>query len=423
MKILLVNTYTDLGGAARATQRIFEGLLEQGANVNLLTEEGLSNQLQKGTSHEGLKYLTRKITNKIRRQIDRLPLMAYPRREKASFASSSTPDWLANSIQRLNPDVIHLNWISDGFMRIESLAALNRPLLWTLHDAWPFTGGCHYTSECQRFSANCGACPQLHSKSESDLSRKIWERKSKSWSNADITLIAPSRWMASEARKSSLFRKSRIEVVPNGLDTRVFRPIEKKTARRLLGLPYGKKLILFGALGATTDSRKGFHFLQTALQQIADDSALSPELEFVIFGCAKNEKKPEIKIPSTLFERIDNDERLATLYSACDIMVVPSTEESFGQTASEAMACGTPVVAFASTGLLDIVDHLSCGYLARPFDPLDLAGGIRYLLSDRARLEEFSNKARQKVATHYGLDRVARLYLEIYQQIATPHTG
>lgn len=423
MKVLLLNTYLNMGGAARATHRIYQGLSQLGANVHLLTQDGLFSSAQACSASTQKRTLLNRAKSKLKRKLDHLGLSAYRERQLTPFSAGSAPDLLGSQVRNLNPDVIHLNWISDGFMKIESLSRFGKPLLWTLHDCWAYTGGCHYTFGCNHFSQKCGQCPQLKSNQDQDLSRRIWTRKFENWEALNITLVAPSRWMASEAQKSSLFKNRAIEVIPNGLDIETFKPIDKKSARAQLGLPQEKQLILFGALDATTDPRKGYDHLEKALRILSDDSTFTSEVELVIFGNSNNRLPESQKLKMISLGRVSDDHKLALIYSACDIMVVPSTEESFGQTASESLACGTPVVAFSTTGLIDIVDHLMNGYLAQPFDCTDMAQGIRSLLKDKARLTELSGAAREKALESFALPRVAQSYLKLYQRIAYPTPG
>ena len=159
--------------------------------------------------------------------------------------------------------MIHLNWICNGFVPIELLARFKQPLVWTLHDMWAFTGGCHYALGCDRYRASCGDCPQLGSGREKDLSRSVWQRKATAWQNLNLTVVATSQWMAKCVSESSLFRDLPIEVIPIGLDTNVFKPIDASIAREFCNLPPAKQLVLFGAIDGG-DTRKGFHLLRQA---------------------------------------------------------------------------------------------------------------------------------------------------------------
>jgi glycosyltransferase involved in cell wall biosynthesis len=335
------------------------------------------------------------------------------------FSVQWLPDAIAPKVRQLNPDIVHLHWICNGFMQIETLSKLNQPLVWTLHDMWPLTGGCNYSKECDRYTQSCGACPQLKSTREQDLSRWVWRRKAKAWKNLNLTIVSPSHWLADCARSSPLFRNRRIEVIPHGLDLTKYRPIDWKIARQLLNLPTDKQLVLFGASpGTTGDQRKGFHLLQLALQRLGKLS-FQNRLELVIFGDSQSDQSLDLDFSVHYLGQLHDDLSLALAYASADVMVVPSLQEAFGQTASESLACGTPVVAFNATGLQDIVEHQRNGYLAKPFEIEDLIQGITWILEDCDRHQKLRAGARKKAEQEFGLELQAQRYLSLFNQIFT----
>ncbi|BAT53356.1 glycosyl transferase, group 1 [Nostoc sp. NIES-3756] len=412
MKILHLSTNDVGGGAARAAYRLHTGLQDIGLESQILVQEKYSHdqtviapniRLFQGIAKAKLTF-------------EALPLKFYRQRKNTPFFIQWLPDNIASQVAKINPDVINLHWVSGAFMQIETFAKLKQPLVWTLHDMWGFTGGCHVTGECDRYQVSCGACPQLHSHQEKDLSRWVWQRKSKAWKNLHITLVSPSHWLAQVARSSSLFRDRRIEVIPHGLDTQRYRPINQHFARELHNLPQDKKLILFGAIQATSDINKGFHLLQPALQQLSQ-TGQKDDIEVVIFGATKPENPPDLGFKTHYLGYFNDDISLATAYSTADVMLVPSLQESFGQTASEALACGTPVVAFNATGLKDIVDHQQNGYLAQPYAVDDFAKGIAWVLEDEQRLQKLSFYAREKAERAFTLELQAHRYSALFQEV------
>ncbi len=412
MKILHISTYDINGGAARAAYRLHTGLQDIGLQSQMLVQEKYSNDktviAPKIRLFQGIA--------KAKLTVESLPLKLYRQKKNTPFFTQWLPDRVIPKVAQINPDIINLHWISGGFMQIETFAKLKRPLVWTLHDMWGFTGGCHVTGECDRYKASCGACPQLNSGSEWDLSRWVWQRKVKAWKNLNLTLVSPSSWLAECARSSSLFQNLRIEVIPHGLDTQKYRPINQHFAREALNLPRDKKLILFGAIEATSDRNKGFHLLQPALQELSK-SGWKNDLEVVIFGASQPENPPDLGFKTHYLGHLHDAISLATVYSAADVMLVPSLQESFGQTASESFACGTPVVAFNSTGLKDIVDHQQNGYLAKPYEVEDFAKGITWVLENEQRLQKMSFYAREKAEQEFTLELQARRYSGLFQEI------
>jgi glycosyltransferase involved in cell wall biosynthesis len=222
--------------------------------------------------------------------------------------------------------------------------------------------------------------------------------------------------MAKCASASSLFQGLRVEVIPFALDTQRFRPADSKAARDLLNLPQDKQLVLFGAIDATGDTRKGFHLLQAALKRLSQDG-WSDRLELVIFGSSAPEQPVDLGFPVHYLGRLQDDLSLRIAYAAADVMIAPSIEEAFGQTASESLACGTPVVVFRNTGLEDIVDHQQNGYTAIHCDIEDLARGIAWVLSDRERHTSLRDEARKKAEQEYAIELQAKRYLDLLSEI------
>jgi glycosyltransferase involved in cell wall biosynthesis len=197
--------------------------------------------------------------------------------------------------------------------------------------------------------------------------------------------------------------------LPNPIDIDVFSPILKTIARDLLRLDRSKKYVLFGAMGATSDPRKGFKELTKAL------SFLENDVELLVFGSSRPKVPLGFKQTTHYFGHLHDDLTLKVLYSSADVMVVPSQQEAFGQTATEAMSCGTPVVAFRHTGLLDIVDHKKNGYLALPFDEQDLASGIDWVLCSDD-LQALGNHARNKIVEQFSTGKVLSSCIDLYDR-------
>jgi glycosyltransferase involved in cell wall biosynthesis len=412
LRVVLASTSDLEGGAARAAFRLLQGLVEVGVDAQLLVQHRSSDR----ADVHGPTSSVRRGLSGLRQALDSAPLAFYPRRERTIFSPATLPN--PRVVGKLSAaDVVHLHWITGGFLRIEAIGAIKRPMVWTLHDSWAFTGGCHVSFECEGFTRRCGRCPNLHSTRERDLSRWVWRRKARAWERSSFAVVAGSRWMAERAKQSSLFAGRRIEVIPPGLDLRAFRPIEKTVARDVLGLPRDARLVLFGAMSATSDRNKGFHLFKPALARVAAMTAPA-DVRAVVFGASEPRNPEPLGMPVHYVGRLHDDVSLALLYSAADVMVVPSLQEAFAQTATEAMSCGTPVVAFGATGLLDVVDHELNGYLARPYEVEDLARGIAWVLSDDERRARLSREARAKCERALEYRDLARRYAALYASIA-----
>lgn len=408
MKILHLSTSDIDNGGARAAHRLHQGLRSLGCDSQMVVRAKFSTDSSVTAERSALTKLSPPISG--------LPLKLYTQQNAAMFSPQWFPDVLASKVKDIQPEIINLHWICNGFLRIETLTKLKVPLVWTLHDMWPFTGGCDYTRDCENYKQSCGTCPQLSSDRSWDLSRWIWQRKAQSWKNTDLTLVATSSWMADCARSSSLFKDRRVEVIPLGLDTEKYKPINQQVARNLLNLPQDKQLVLFGAINATSDHRKGFQLLLPALQKISN-CGWREQIDLIIFGSSKPDTPIDLGFKTHYLGHVRDDIMLALIYSAADVMVVPSIQEAFGQTASEALSCGTPVVAFNATGLKDIVDHQENGYLATPFEVEDLEKGIIWVLENKERHHKLKVHAREKSLREFASEVQARRYLFLYKEL------
>ena len=412
MKPLLLNTAESQGGAAIATRRLHLGLRAIGVDSRMLVQARNSDD-----AHViGPRTKAQKAVAFFRPYVEQVPVKCYPRRNKGQFTPAWLPEHLASDVARLDPEIVHLFWVGGGFLRLESLRDFKRPIVWTLHDMWPFTGGCHYDEGCGKFRQSCGSCPVLHSERERDLSRSIWERKRNAWQGVPITMVASCHWMADLARASALFRDQRIEVIPNGLDTDRYKPIDTKVAREAYNLPQDKQLILLSAHGATSDKRKGNQYLTQALEQLAY-AGREARVELVIIGASAPQPPPAGGIKVHYMGYMQDEISQVLLYSAADVLVAPSIQENLSNTVMESLACGTPVVAFDVGGMPDMIEHEKCGYLAKPFEAADLARGISWVLEDRERHALLSRNARHKVVENFALHKIARRYLELYESI------
>lgn len=402
MKILHVNTNDINGGAARAAYRLHNALLEQGVSSQMLVQLKSSSD----PTIIGPNSIKDKFLSRIRPVVDSFPLRKY----KNIGSSLFSPSWLpfSNIIDRiniLNPDVVHLHWVTGGMLRIEDIKKINVPIVWTLHDMWPFTDGYHYDT---RFSTEISLSS---GENKIPLQKSIFRRKLSTYKSIEhLTIVGVSKWIYDCSKKSALLSDKTHTIIPNPINTKTYSPFDSVYARELFNLPQDKKLILFGAIGATSDPRKGFKELCEAL------SFISSDYELVIFGVDKPQTVDLFKQKSNYIGYLNDDYSLRALYSACDVMVVPSLLEAFGQTASESLSCGTPVVAFGATGLLDIVEHKKNGYLAESYSTKDLSNGIEWILSND-NYKSISTYARNSVLKKFKSDLVAKKFIDLYHKI------
>lgn len=409
MRILTVNAADLEGGAARAAYRLHVGLQRLGHDPSMLVQGRTSDD------HRVMGPRTRmeKFMARTRPLLDGWPARRYPGLGNKLFS----PSWLPGGtlVERINAhpaDVVHFHWITAGMLRPEDLLRVRKPMVWSLHDMWAFTGGCHYDEECGRWKQACGACPMLGSSKEHDLSRRVHDRKRRAFAQLKdkLTVVGLSRWMASCASQSSLMRDLHVVNLPNPIDTQAFKPVDRRVAKEILGLPLDRPLVLFGAVNATADPRKGFAHLSAALKNLPVGS-----VELAVLGASRPAVPPDLGHAMHYIGRLHDDASLCVLYNAADVTVVPSLQENLSNTVVESLACGTPVVAFNIGGNSDMVDHGVNGALAPAFDADAMAEGIRWVL-EPLRKEALRTAARSIAVERFGETAVCRRYEALYEQ-------
>jgi glycosyltransferase involved in cell wall biosynthesis len=303
-----------------------------------------------------------------------------------------------------------------GFLDYPSFfAALptGQPLVWTLHDINPLTGGCHYGGLCDRFTSRCGACPQLGSGRERDLSRLFFKLKAKAYASLDdrrVVIVAPSTWVAREARRSALLGRFRVEHIPNGLDLGVFRPRDREAARTAFGIQASERVILVVS-GSLQCRRKGLDLLLPAVEAIEAKAA-------IVLASVGSGAMPEIRgIRQLRLGYIESDYLLSLIYNIADVFVIPSREDNLPQTAAEATACGCPVVGFSIGGLPDIVAQGQTGFLAAPFDVRELRDGIEKAITMH---DELTAACRPRAVRVFDVKAQASAYTRLYLELLDP---
>ena len=407
MKILIVNFSDSSGGAARAASRLHQSLL----NINVDSKMFV---LMKNTDSylvHGSKTNIEKVFAKLKALINPFPLRKY--KKTGPFSPSFSLSFnLVKRINEFKPDIVHLHWVNAGMLRVEDLKKIEAPIVWSLHDMWPFTGGCHYSDNCKAYELSCGKCPVLNSTRSNDISKKLFRRKQKEFKSIEnMTIVGLSKWLEQCAKSSTLFKDKKVVNLPNPIDTTVFKPFDKEKARELWNLPLDKNLVLFGAMSATSDSRKGFKELMSALKGIK-----SKNIELLIFGSAKPEISYNFGFKTHYLGQLYDDASLVMLYNLADVMVVPSLQENLSNVIVESLSCGTPVVGFNIGGNSDLINHQENGYLAEPLNVEDLAKGIDWVIENKNYVN-VCEEAREKVVNNFDSNDVAKDYVTLYTEI------
>ena len=408
MKVLIIASSDIVGGAHRAAYRLHLSLLSQDIDSQMLVQNKISGDYTvTGPTSNFRKF----VLNPLRPAMDHIIMKS--KKVSTLFSSSYLPfSEIVKQINKINPDIVHLHWITGGMIRIEDVAQIKPPVIWSLHDMWAFTGGCHYDKNCGAYKNSCGACPVLGSTKNNDLSRKVSNRKQKTFNKKkNMTVVGLSYWLNDCSKNSTLLKNKNHINLPNPIDTRLFKPFGKNKARELWRLPKEKKLILFGAVGAISDPRKGFKELSEALHKLQDK-----DIELVVFGSSEPKKTQDFGFKTHYLGHLHDDISLITLYSAVDVMVVPSLQENLSNAIMESLSCSTPVVGFNIGGNGDMIEHKKTGYLAKPFDANDLKDGIEWVVNNE-NYDELCDNARDKVVREFDSKVVAKKYIELYKEV------
>ncbi len=326
----------------------------------------------------------------------------------------------------IHSDIINLHWVTK-FQSVESigeLLKLKKPVVWTLHDENAYTGGCHYSAGCKNYETGCADCPQLKI-NDHQLPYHVVQHKKKSW-NEHVTIVTPSKWLAGCASRSLVLKGCRAEVIPNAVETEIFRPIEKTKAKQDLQVPVDSICLLFGA-EYHSEKRKGYFKLKDALEICLRDKDFKKKAgmgKIVIFTFGDAQKQPkEFNLPVKSFGYVRSDEKLATIYSAADIYLLPSLEDNLPNTMLESMACGTPVVSFPVGGMPDMITTGVTGIVAEDMSSQSLAAGILKLTSDRRLREKMNANCRDLIESGYTLSHQANNYSKLFAELCDSQTS
>ena len=419
MKVVHVSTYDIRGGAARCAYRVHMGLLRSGIDSKFLTLRRFANEAHVGgfppSADEELRLNTQATVESTYFDGNRTEI------SNTLFSFDFVGCDISNHPWVRDADIVHLNWVNAFLspLSIAKLAESGKALAWTFYDQWAFTGGCHYTAGCEGYKAECMECPQLR-EDRLDLVMRSLALKKAIFSGTPIHLITPSRWMAECVSKSAALSSKDVSIVPSCLETEIFAPGDVEANRRHFGIGPEDFVILFGC-ELESELRKGFADLQESLEACNRNQRFSEGLRegrirLMQFGYT-SKKDSTAGIPLTSTGHIEDDRVLARCYSAADVIVVPSHEDNFPNTALEALACGTPVIAYQVGGLPEMIEHGVTGYLVEDRNTQELAEWILQMYDDRSKVAEMSARCREVACSRYSLEVQTRRILEVYRSI------
>ena len=408
MRVLIVNTSENVGGAAVAANRLMDALNNNGIKTKMLVRD-------KATDNITVAQLDKSWRQRWNFLWERFVIFCHLRFKRDNLfqidiANAGTD--ITRTREFREADVIHLSWVNQGMLSIggiKKILASKKPVVWTMHDLWPASSICHYARNCHRYESRCGNCPLLPGGgSRNDLSAKVWRRKRQALGTNSILFVTCSRWLADKAKKSGLLSGQKLMSIPNPIDTHVFCREDQEKARIYAGLPADKRLILFVS--------QGMDYFITAMNKMVEQH---PEMRqntgIAILGGQAEELAGKLPLPSYPLGYVSDEKKIASVYNSVDMFVLPSLEDNLPNTIMEAMACGVPCVGFNTGGIPEMIDHLKNGYVAEYKSVDDLAKGMHWVMCEADR-EALAAEALRKVNTCYSQYSVAMKYIEAYNE-------
>jgi glycosyltransferase involved in cell wall biosynthesis len=416
LKVVHLNTYDGNGGAGRACMRLNRALLSQNIDSKIIVHYKFGNNPDIKTFNRNIIQKSYTAATIILERILAKRFLKPDSRTPFSFT------WFGRSVIKhpdvKNADIIHLHWINHGFLdpkHIAEIKKLGKPIVWTFHDSNAFTGGCHVRYTCDHYQRQCGNCPLLINAGDDDISHSIWKQKNKAYQQLDFSIAAPSSWMQASVKKSSLMQGKDVNQIPNTLETDVFKPADKKQAKQQAGLPTDKFIFLSGFMPSRKDLHKGTQYLLESMELLKQRlGADADKIEVVVFGNRGTENVPEFPFKTSFLGTINNDEKLALHYAAADAFLIPSLEDNLPYTVMESLSCGTPVIAFTTGGIPDMVQHQYNGYLATYRSSESFADGMEWIIKHTER-EKLNLQARQTIMETFSEEVIAKKHIEVYQ--------
>lgn len=409
MKVLLVNTSDQAGGAAVACRRLMEALADDGVEVRMLVRD-------KSTSDSRIATVKAPWQKAVERLL-LLPFMGFSWKRSWGIDTNILGADITATEAFQWADVVHLHWVNQGMIsmrELEKIVRSGKKVVWTMHDAWCSTGGCHLTLDCEHYKTGCRDCSLVSKPFGNALIHRSWQQKSHLYEHAHIHFTSCSNWLRSNAKASLLMKDQKICVIPNPIDGRIFHKTDKTAARQQLNLPADRRLILFVAQ-YISNPYKGVRYLVDAINMLSQGKDCG-NLGVMIMGSRGESIAQLIKdVPVYDLGYQTSPHDIARIYNAADVFVLPSLSENLPNTIMEAMACGVPSVGFNIGGIPEMIDHMENGYVAEARNVNLLAEGITYCLNE-ANQQRLSDACISKVADNYSQKAVSKRFIQIYSE-------
>lgn len=415
MRVLIVNTSENAGGAAVAAGRLVDALNNNGVKAKMLVRD-------KQTDDITVAQLPRTAFAKWHFMWERWCVfwhLHFSRKHLFELDIANAGTDITRLPEYKEADIIHLHWVNQGMLSLSCIRKIlkdKKPVVWTMHDMWPATSICHLTLGCNKFSSGCQHCKYLPGKgSKNDISARVWRRKMRTYREGSMLMVACSKWLCSQAKKSGLLAGQRVVSIPNPIDTRIFRPIDKEEARQRAMLPAKGRIILFIAQRATNPNKGMTYLIEACKKMAADHPETLDDTAVAILGGHAEDFADSLPFPVYPLGYVSDERKIVDVYNSADLFVLPSLSENLPNTIMEAMACGVPCVGFRVGGIPEMIDHQRNGYVAEYKSVDDLSRGLYWVMQEADR-RSLGEEAVKKVAASYSQYSVAMKYIEAYNQ-------
>ena len=408
LKVYHLSYADNIGGAAKATFRVHKALKKYGIQSKILVNKSITND-------PDIIYTSNLIEKnyiKLKPRLIKVLSNFLITKNQSLHSPSLIPSNWHQIVNNSNVDIVNLHWVQKEMISIKNISQIRKPLVWTFHDMWPFCGAEHVSSD-NRWINGYKTNNRPPYESGFDLNKFIWNKKLKFW-NKSFSIITPSKWMAECVHKSFLFKNSKVKVIPHCIDLDFWSPINKKEAKQLLGIQKDIPLLLAGTLNSNDEPNKGFDLLKHSLSIF---KKYNLKVNIAVFGQREKHSQNNLSKEVLYLGTINEDTKMRIIYSAADLVMVPSRIESFSNIAMEAQCCGTPVVSFSTSGLKDVVEHKKTGYLAKPFEAYDFAKGLYWCLNQSSKNNNLGKQARLRSKNLWNEKKISNSYKEYYEEI------
>jgi len=416
MRIAQFSYSSTVGGASRAVRKLHDALIASGHDGRLVVADRSGNDY----TDSPVSAFQAAWDTALAYADGGLSLLQSPK-DKALRGVATFPTPLERRLTKEHPDVVNMHWVGLGTASVAQLGRImaTHPTVWSLHDMWAMSGAEFYGEENSTTRRNTGytAANRPASDRGLDLDRWVWQRKTRHFTTPPH-IVTASHWMANLVTDAALTNQWPVSVIPYSIDLELFQPADNQATKKSLGLAPEDKIVLFGANKGPADPRKGWDLLVEALGRLWTEGQ---RFHLVVFGNPDRRHEAKVPFPITWLGNIGSDEDLADTYRLADLIAIPSRADNLPLTGLESQACGIPVVAFDTAGMPDVAVHRDTGYLAQPFDTVDMAQGMAWILSDDTVRHTLGAAARKRAEKLWKPETIAAQYLEVYDQAIAAH--